>query len=325
MLRKPLDVRGRRVAQGGARAARVHEDGRPDPLHRAGARAARRERPLVLQRPWRRRSRASSSRCSSRCRSTRSPRPRARTRPACTESPVSGTRTRVLHWFVSGGVAKTSDGGRVRHRRRPARRRARRGGAASCWPTGGERLPLRAARGERGDPRQGPREHERDVPRRGARARGHRRHARASWPWGARGCSLEPQAKRRVEVGFSDRFGPLVGSSPKMRRVFGVLEKVASTPLAVLIARRDRDGQGARRQGHPRRERPQERRPSWSSTAAASRRRSPRASSSGTRRAPSPARASGARARWPRPTGGPSSSTSWASCRSSCSPSSCAR
>jgi DNA-binding NtrC family response regulator len=46
---------------------------------------------------------------------------------------------------------------------------------------------------------------------------------------------LEPQAKRRVEVGFSDRFGPLVGSSPRMRRVFGVLEKVASTPLSVLI------------------------------------------------------------------------------------------
>jgi DNA-binding NtrC family response regulator len=46
---------------------------------------------------------------------------------------------------------------------------------------------------------------------------------------------LEPQAKRRVEVGFSDRFGPLVGSSPRMRRVFGVLEKVAGTPLSVLI------------------------------------------------------------------------------------------
>ena len=46
---------------------------------------------------------------------------------------------------------------------------------------------------------------------------------------------LEPSAKRRVEVGFSDRFGALVGSSPKMRRVFGVLEKVSATPLSVLI------------------------------------------------------------------------------------------
>jgi DNA-binding NtrC family response regulator len=46
---------------------------------------------------------------------------------------------------------------------------------------------------------------------------------------------VEPQAKHRVDVGFSDRFGPLVGGSPKMRRVFGVLEKVAGTPLSVLI------------------------------------------------------------------------------------------
>ncbi|HEV3191715.1 MAG TPA: sigma 54-interacting transcriptional regulator [Polyangiaceae bacterium] len=46
---------------------------------------------------------------------------------------------------------------------------------------------------------------------------------------------LEPRAKHRVDVGFADRFGPLVGASPKMRRVFGVLEKVAATPLSVLI------------------------------------------------------------------------------------------
>ncbi len=46
---------------------------------------------------------------------------------------------------------------------------------------------------------------------------------------------LEPQAKRRVEVGYADRFGPLVGSSPKMRRVFSVLERVASTSLSVLL------------------------------------------------------------------------------------------
>ncbi len=46
---------------------------------------------------------------------------------------------------------------------------------------------------------------------------------------------LEPQAKRRVEVGYLDRFGSVVGSSPKMRRVFGVLEKVAPTALSVLL------------------------------------------------------------------------------------------
>jgi DNA-binding NtrC family response regulator len=52
---------------------------------------------------------------------------------------------------------------------------------------------------------------------------------------GATKLFIEPTAKHRVDVGFSDRFGPLVGSSPRMRRVFSVLEKVAPTPLSVLI------------------------------------------------------------------------------------------
>jgi DNA-binding NtrC family response regulator len=46
---------------------------------------------------------------------------------------------------------------------------------------------------------------------------------------------IEPEARRRIDVGFLDRFGPLVGSAPKMRRVFGILEKVAPTPLGILI------------------------------------------------------------------------------------------
>ncbi len=46
---------------------------------------------------------------------------------------------------------------------------------------------------------------------------------------------IEPTGKQRVDVGYSDRFGDLVGSSPKMRRVFGVLEKVANTALSILI------------------------------------------------------------------------------------------
>ncbi len=46
---------------------------------------------------------------------------------------------------------------------------------------------------------------------------------------------VEPTAKQRVDVGFIDHFGPIVGGSPKMRRVFGILEKVSATPLSVLI------------------------------------------------------------------------------------------
>ena len=46
---------------------------------------------------------------------------------------------------------------------------------------------------------------------------------------------VAPTARHRVDVGFADRFGPLVGSSPKMRRVFSVLERVGNTALSVLI------------------------------------------------------------------------------------------
>ncbi|MGO8997092.1 MAG: sigma 54-interacting transcriptional regulator [Polyangiaceae bacterium] len=46
---------------------------------------------------------------------------------------------------------------------------------------------------------------------------------------------VEPSKSHRVDVGFADRFGPLVGTSPKMRRVFSVLDRVANTPLSVLI------------------------------------------------------------------------------------------
>jgi DNA-binding NtrC family response regulator len=52
---------------------------------------------------------------------------------------------------------------------------------------------------------------------------------------GASRIAIEPTGKHKVELGFSDKFGSLVGSSPKMRRVFSVLEKVSSTPLSVLI------------------------------------------------------------------------------------------
>ncbi len=46
---------------------------------------------------------------------------------------------------------------------------------------------------------------------------------------------LEPRAAQKVDVGYSDRFGPLLGRSPKMRRLFSVLEKIAPTPLSLLI------------------------------------------------------------------------------------------
>jgi DNA-binding NtrC family response regulator len=52
---------------------------------------------------------------------------------------------------------------------------------------------------------------------------------------GSSAVLIEPTAKHRVDVGFSERFGNLVGNAPKMRRVFGVLEKVSPTPLSVLI------------------------------------------------------------------------------------------
>jgi DNA-binding NtrC family response regulator len=47
--------------------------------------------------------------------------------------------------------------------------------------------------------------------------------------------ALEPTGKHRVDVGFAEGFGALVGAAPKMRRVFGVLERVASTNLSILI------------------------------------------------------------------------------------------
>ncbi len=41
--------------------------------------------------------------------------------------------------------------------------------------------------------------------------------------------------RRKVDVGFSDRFGGLAGTSPRMRRIFSVLERIAKTELSVLI------------------------------------------------------------------------------------------
>jgi DNA-binding NtrC family response regulator len=47
--------------------------------------------------------------------------------------------------------------------------------------------------------------------------------------------SLEPTGKKRVDLGFSDRFGSIVGATPNMRRVFSTLEKISATELSVLV------------------------------------------------------------------------------------------
>jgi DNA-binding NtrC family response regulator len=53
---------------------------------------------------------------------------------------------------------------------------------------------------------------------------------------GATRLTITPSGnKQRVELGYADRFGSIVGISPRMRRVFSVLEKVAATPLSVLV------------------------------------------------------------------------------------------
>ncbi|MFO0553242.1 MAG: sigma 54-interacting transcriptional regulator [Polyangiaceae bacterium] len=41
--------------------------------------------------------------------------------------------------------------------------------------------------------------------------------------------------KERVDVGFDDRFGPIVGSSPRMRHLFRILGEIAPTDLSILI------------------------------------------------------------------------------------------
>lgn len=52
---------------------------------------------------------------------------------------------------------------------------------------------------------------------------------------GSTQIGFEPTPKRRVDVGFTSRFGQLVGAAPKMRRIFQILERVAPTELSVLV------------------------------------------------------------------------------------------
>jgi DNA-binding NtrC family response regulator len=53
---------------------------------------------------------------------------------------------------------------------------------------------------------------------------------------GSTRISFEPvEKKQRVEVGFDDSFGPLVGASPRMRHLFRLLGEIAATDLSMLI------------------------------------------------------------------------------------------
>ncbi len=147
---------------------------------------------------------------------------------------MSETRTRVMHWLVSGGVAKTAEGGQFTIDV-DALVVGRDPGAAIVVAdpeVSAFHCELRAVSegilvkdlGSTNGTYLGP-----------VRVREAVVATPSELTIGRSRLLIEPQAKRRVEVAFAERFGPLVGESPRMRRVFGVLEKVSSTALSVLI------------------------------------------------------------------------------------------
>jgi len=144
------------------------------------------------------------------------------------------TRARVLHWFVRGGVAKTADGRSVPIDVDPVVVGRGEGvGIAMDDPEVSEiHCELRAMD-------QGILVH--DLGSTNGTFIGPTRIHTAvittatDITLGGTRLTIEPSTKQRVDVGFEDHFGPLVGSSPKMRRVFSILEKVASTPLSILM------------------------------------------------------------------------------------------
>jgi DNA-binding NtrC family response regulator len=145
------------------------------------------------------------------------------------------TRARVLHWFVRGGLARTPDGKEVRIDVDPVV--VGRDEGAQIRVTDPEvssiHCELRAV--DQGILVK-------DLGSTNGTFVGSLRVLEAvvgqpaEITVGQTKIAIEPSGgKQRVDVGFSDRFGELVGSAPKMRRVFGVLEKVARTPLSILI------------------------------------------------------------------------------------------
>jgi DNA-binding NtrC family response regulator len=145
------------------------------------------------------------------------------------------TRARVLHWFVRGGVARLPDGREVTIDVDPLVVGRDEGAAIRLEDpeVSSVHCELRAV--DKGIL-------VRDLDSTNGTLVGALRikeaviTTKAELVVGSSKITIEPQAsKQRVDVGYADRFAELVGSSPKMRRVFGVLEKVAKTPLSILI------------------------------------------------------------------------------------------
>jgi DNA-binding NtrC family response regulator len=144
------------------------------------------------------------------------------------------TRARVLHWFVRGGVAKAADGRSFPIDVDPVVVGRDDGAnisiedpevsAIHCELRAMDQGILVRDLGSTNGTYIGPtRIHEAVIT------------TLTDITLGGTRITVEPSTKQRVDVGFADHFGPLVGTSPKMRRVFGILEKVAATPLSVII------------------------------------------------------------------------------------------
>jgi DNA-binding NtrC family response regulator len=144
------------------------------------------------------------------------------------------TRARVLHWFVRGGVARTSDGREIpidvdplvvgRDEGAQIRVTDPEVSAIHCELRAVNEGVLVKDLGSTNGTFVG-----------ALRVREAIVTTAAEVLVGQTRITIEPTGKQRVDVGYSDRFGDLVGSSPKMRRVFSVLEKVANTALSILI------------------------------------------------------------------------------------------
>ncbi len=147
----------------------------------------------------------------------------------------SSTRARILHWFVRGGVVTTPDGVDVTvdvdpivvGRDEGARIRIADAevSALHCELRAvNEGILVKDLGSTNGTFASSVRIHEAVITQ------------RTELVVGQSKLVVTPTtSKQRVDVGFSDRFGELVGSSPRMRRLFGVLEKVARTPLSILV------------------------------------------------------------------------------------------
>jgi hypothetical protein len=142
------------------------------------------------------------------------------------------TKARVLHWFVCGGTVKTSDGTSYPIDVDPLVVGRDPGARVVIVEVSAIHCELRAV------------DHGilvRDLTSTNGTFVGSTRIREVvitmptSVTVGGTQLTIEPATKHRVDIGFADHFGPLVGSTPKMRRVFSVLEKVSKTPLGVLI------------------------------------------------------------------------------------------